>query len=305
MNKLPDFEALAAFAKVAELRSFAAAAEALGVSKGTVSKAIQRLEQRLGTTLLHRSSRRFALTECGRSLSVRAAQILAAAEAAEADALENTVTPKGLVRLAVPMSFGLTYVAPALTEFLRAHPDVSIDLHLSDEIVDLVGQGIDCALRIAALPDSSMLARKLRPVERYVVAAPSYIASRGRPAHPSELAKHACLCYANLPTPQLWRFRNDAGDEVSVRPSGPLRVNNADAYHDALCAGLGVAVQPDFLAWRDLAEGRLERVLDGWRLPQIALHLVTPASAPRPMRVAVLIDFLTRRFSRAPWEAAD
>jgi DNA-binding transcriptional LysR family regulator len=203
------------------------------------------------------------------------------------------------------MSFGVAYVAPALAEFLQAYPELSVDLHLGDEIVDLVGQGFDCALRIAALADSALLARKLRPVARQVVASPGYVARRGRPLHPRDLESHACLCYANLPTPELWRFRNAAGDEVAVRPTGPLRANNADALSQALVSGLGIAVQPDFLVWRDIADGRLEPLLQDWSLPPIALHLVTPASAPRPTRVNVLMDFLARRFSRQPWEAEE
>ncbi|MDQ1153821.1 LysR family transcriptional regulator [Brevundimonas sp. SORGH_AS_0993] len=301
MSRLPDLEALAIFAKVAETQSFSGAADQLALSKATVSKAVTRLEQQLQTTLLHRTSRRFALTDAGRSLSARAAQMLAEAEGAVSEALDMSVTPRGLVRLAAPMSFGMAYVAPALPPFLATHPDVSIDLHLSDEMIDLVGGGFDCALRIAALADSSLTARKLRPVNRLLVASPAYLAQRGRPTHPDDLNRHACLCYAYMPTPDVWRFSNAAGEEVVVRPRGPLRANNSDALTASLCAGLGLFPQPDFIAWKDVAEGRLETVMTDWRLPPIALHLVAPSSGPRPARVTALTDHLAKTFSSPLW----
>ncbi|WP_447909658.1 LysR family transcriptional regulator [Brevundimonas bullata] len=301
MSKLPDLEAMAIFAKVAETQSFSGAADALALSKATVSKAVSRLELRLGTTLLHRTSRRFSLTDSGRSLAARAAQIVAEAEAAEAEALDQSVTPRGLVRLAAPMSFGMAYVAPALPEFLATHPDVSVDLHLSDATVDLVGEGFDCAIRIASLPDSSLTARRLRPVRRHLVASPDYLEQRGRPAHPDDLARHACLGYAYLSSGETWRLVHDSGEEVVVRPAGPLRANNADALTAALCAGLGIAVQPDFIYWRDVAEGRLETLMTDWAPPPISIHLVAPGGGPRPARVTALMDYLARRFSAPLW----
>jgi len=301
MSKLPDLEGMAIFAKVAETQSFSGAATALHLSKATVSKAVSRLESRLQTTLLHRTSRRFALTDSGRSLAARAAQMVQEAEAAEGEALDQSVTPRGLVRLAAPMSFGMAYVAPALPEFLATHPDVSVDLHLSDEVIDLVGGGFDCALRIAALADSSLTARRLRPIRRHLVAAPLYLAQRGRPAHPEDLIRHACLGYAYLPTAETWRLVHADGREVVVRPVGPLRANNADALTASLCAGLGVAPQPDFIYWREVDEGRLETVMTDWTLPPISLHLVAPGGGPRPARVAALMTFLTQKFSGPLW----
>jgi DNA-binding transcriptional LysR family regulator len=303
MPSLPDLEAWAVFAKVAEAGSFARAAVDLGLSKATISKAVARLEKRLGERLFHRTSRRLSLTETGRVLSVRAAQILADAEAVEAEALAQSATPRGRVRMAAPMSFGLEHVAPALADFFPAYPEISIDLHLADQAVDLVGGGFDLALRIAALSDSSMIARRLCQVRRLLVGAPGYFAGSGRPSHPSELSAHACLGYTYLPSGDNWRFVGLAGEEHSIAVTGPLRANNADALMPSLRAGIGIAVQPEFVVWRDLRAGRLEAVMNDWSAPPIALNVVTPRGGPRPPKVAALIEFLVRRFSEraAPW----
>jgi DNA-binding transcriptional LysR family regulator len=304
MPQLPDLEAWAIFAKVAEAGSFAGAAAELDLSKATVSKAISRLEGRLGERLFYRTSRRLSLTETGRVLSVRAARILADAEAVEAEGLAQSATPRGRVRMAAPMSFGVEHVAPALPDFFRAYPEISIDLHLSDQTVELVGGGFDVALRIAALSDSSMVARRLCRVRRPLVGAPGYFASRERPLHPRDLLAHACLGYSYLPSGDNWQFIGPSGEEQAIAVTGPLRANNADALMPSLLAGMGLAVQPEFVVWRDLRAGRLEAVMGEWSAPPIALNIVMPPGGPRPSKVTALIEFLIRRFSEraAPWE---
>jgi DNA-binding transcriptional LysR family regulator len=299
MAKLPDFEGLAIFAKVVELRSFAAAAAELALSKATVSKAVTRLEQRLGARLFNRTSRRLALTDAGQKLSARATRLLLDGEAAENEALAQSVAPRGLVRLAVPMTFGVKAVAPILPEFLAAYPDVSIDLHLGDAMVDLIGEGFDAGLRIASLPDSSLIARRLSAMPRYTVASPAYLKRHGRPSHPMHLAQHKCLGYAYLSTPDIWHYTNAAGEQASVRPAGPLRVNNGEALMPALLAGLGIADLPDFIVGDAIASGEVEVILKGWKQAEGAIHLVTPSGGPRPARVEALADFLTKHFSRA------
>lgn len=298
MPKLPDFEALAIFAKVVELRSFAGAASALALSKATVSKAVGRLEARLGARLFNRTSRRLALTDAGQKLAERATRLLADGEAAESEALAQSATPRGLVRLAVPMTFGVKVIAPLLAEFMTAYPDVSVDLHLADATVDLIGEGFDAGVRIATLPDSSLVARRLCAMPRYTVAAPSYLASYGRPTHPMHLARHRCLGYAYLSTPGTWHYSNAAGEQVAVRISGPLRVNNGEALLPALLAGLGIADLPDFIVGEALAAGAVEVILEGWHQREGAVHLVTPPGGPRPARVEVLAAFLADRLGR-------
>jgi DNA-binding transcriptional LysR family regulator len=300
MAKLPDFEGLAVFAKVVETRSFAGAARELSLSKATVSKAVSRLETKLGARLINRTSRRLALTDAGRHLSGRASAILAEAEAAENEALAQSTNPRGLVRLAVPMSFGLLAVAPALPGFFAKYPEVQVDLHLSDAMIDIVGEGFDAALRIASLPDSSLVARRLCPVESLLVAAPSYLKARGKPKHPMALSEHACLGYAYLTTPDTWHFTSKAGETAVVHPrGGPLRVNNGDAMLPVLRAGMGIGALPDFIVRDCLATGKLERVLPDWSLPASALHWVTPPGGPKPTRVEVLGEYLAETLSRS------
>src|SRR3981081_1526268 len=298
MPKLPDFEGLAIFAKVVELRSFAAAASELVLSKATVSKAVTRLEERLGARLFNGPSRRRALTDAGQKRAERATRLLADGEAAENEALAQSVAPRGLVRLAVPMTFGVKAVAPLLPEFLERYPEVSIDLHLSDATVDLIGEGFCAGLWIPRLPDSSLIARRLCAMPRYTVAAPSYLKRYGRPTHPMHLAQHKCFGYTYLSTAGVWHYTTAAGDEASVRPAGQLRVNNGEALLPSVLAGLGIADLPDFIVGDAIGSGEVEVILKGWKQPEGAVHLVTPPGGPRPARVEVLAEFLTRHCAK-------
>jgi len=297
MSKLPDLEGLAIFAKVAEARSFAGAAADMKLSKATVSKAVSRLEGKLKTRLFNRTSRRIALTDAGQQLAGRAAHILAEGEAVEDAALTQATAVRGLVRLAAPMSFGLLHVAPLLPEFLATYPEVSVDLHLSDAMVDLIGEGFDATIRIAVLPDSSLVARRLCEMPLYLVGSPTYLNKHGRPKHPLHLAQHRCIGYSYTMTAEIWRFTKGS-KSASVRPSGPLRVNNGDAMMPALIAGTGLGILPEFILRDALAAGRLERLLPDWSLPSGAVYWVTPPRGPRPKRVEVLANFLVERLAR-------
>jgi DNA-binding transcriptional LysR family regulator len=301
MTKLPDFEGLAMFAKVAEERSYAGAARSLDVSVATVSRAVSRLEDRLGGRLFNRSSRRLALTDFGRGLADRAARFYAEAEEIEHVALDTAMRPRGLIRLSAPMAFGTRWVAPILPDFFRLYPDIRIDLHLSDEKVDLIGDGFDAALRIAVLEDSSLVAKRLAPVRRFIVATPAYLARQGRPSHPGDLAAHPCLGYAYRARRDVWRFTNSAGDNATVTPAGPLRVTNVEALIPTLLAGLAIAELPEFIAADLLRTGAVEALLPDWSMALGGLYFVTPTARARSAKVEALSEFLTERLSRPGW----
>jgi len=301
MNRLPDLEAWAIFAKVAETGSFARAAAELAISQPTVSKALTRLETRLKTTLFHRTSRRMSLTASGQASLERAARILSEGEAVEAEVTEQSKTLHGPIRIAAPMSFGVSHLAPALPAFMAMHPDVAPDLHFSDELIDMVAGGFDVALRISTLPDSSLLARRLCTVRLLLVGAPSYFELHGRPTHPRDLATHRALRYVHSRVGEAWHFQHAQQGEFSQVVPANLRVNNAEALVPALHAGLGLALQPEFLAWQDLKSGVLHTALDEWQVAPIALHIVTPPGRARPARVQALIEFLANHFALAPW----
>ncbi|ARU04432.1 LysR family transcriptional regulator [Comamonas serinivorans] len=301
MKNMPDLEAWATFAKVAETGSFARTAAEFGVSQATVSKAINRLEARMKASLFHRTSRRMTLTEGGRAALARATHILDEGLALEAEVTEQSASLRGLVRVAAPMSFGVAHVAPLLPAFMRAHPEVQLDLHFDDAQVDVVAEGFDVVLRIARLEDSSLLARQLCHVPIQIVGSPAYFARHGTPRHPSDLAQLHALSYAYARSGASWRFRHATQGEFVQVMQTPLRVNNAEALTPALLAGLGVALQPAFLAWQHLQTGELVAVLPEWEPPPISLHIVTPPGRGRPARVQALIRYLADSFVKQPW----
>ena len=305
MSRLPDLEGLAMFAKVAEERSFAAAARTMGVSVATVSRSVGRFEERLGGRLFNRTTRRFALTDFGHRLAEAASRILSEATEVEDFARATSSKPRGLVKLTAPQSFGAHWVAPILPAFFRQYPDVTIDLHLTDVHVDIIGEGFDVALRSAVKTvDSSLVARLIVPIRRFVVASPAYITRYGRPRHPQDLRAHQCVTYANKPMGDVWRLTNqESGEECMIKPTGPLRGTCIDAVLPTVLDGLGITELPEFVATQYFREKQLEPLLVDWRLPEAGLYFVTPSARARPAKVSVLADFFIAKLRDAPWRA--
>jgi DNA-binding transcriptional LysR family regulator len=285
--------AMRVFQKVAELGSFSAAADQLGVSKSAVSKTVRGLEDHLGAKLVHRTTRRLSLTDTGARYVAQAARLLADLAEIEAEAASERATPRGRLRVNAPMSFGLGHVAPLVASLLRAHPELEIDLTLNDRVVDLVDEGYDVAIRIGELPDSSLIARRLGASELVLVAGAGYLAGAPALATAADLAAHRCLIYAYGRWREEWRLL-ERGRPVSVRVRGPLRANNGEALAAAAIDGLGVALLPDFIAAPALADGRLVRVLPAVSGGVLPIHALYPPNQHPLAKLRAFLDHLRR-----------
>ncbi|KGM35195.1 LysR family transcriptional regulator [Inquilinus limosus] len=287
---------MAVFVRAVEAGSFAAAAEALGLSAPMVGKHVRFLEDRLGARLLARTTRRQSLTEVGRAFYERCRNVLAEAEAAEALAEDLRAVPRGRLRVNAPVTFGAHELMPMVAGYLRAHPEVSLELTLSDRIVDLVEEGYEAVIRIAPLPDSSLIARRLRPYRLVACAAPAYLAERGTPARPEDLAGHECLGFAHWEPRDLWQFTDADGREHAVRVTGRASVNSGQALRSAALEGLGIILQPDGLLQDDIAAGRLVQVLPGYQAPSRPMHILfAPDRRPTP-KLRSFIDAVVEAF---------
>lgn len=300
MDILPG---MAVFAEVVEAKSFTGAARRLGMSKAAVSKQISRLEERLGARLLNRTTRKLSLTEVGAAFYERCARIVAEAEEAELAVTRLHETPRGTLRVDVPVDFGIQYLTPLLPAFMLANPELKVDISFNDRFVDLVDEGFDLAIRIGQLPDSSLIARKLAETRAVICAAPEYWDRYGRPLHPSELEHHNCFAYSYLATGSEWRLAGREG-EISVRVSGTLRANNGNALRQAAAAGLGVVATPVFMACDDLRAGRLEPVLRDYEAQRRGIYAVYPHNRHLSAKVRAFVDYLAEALNPAPWEDA-
>lgn len=284
---------LAVFARVVTAGSFTAAARDLGISKSAASRSVSRLEDRLGTRLLNRTTRQLAVTEAGREIHGRAVRMVAEAEAAELAAARLAEGPRGTLRVNGPVIFGERYLAPLLPGFLEQHPDVRIELSLTDQFVDVVDEGWDVAVRIAALADSSLVARKLAPAQGAIVASPAYLERRGVPRTPADLAAHDCIRYSLMSAQMEWRFVDADGKPVAVPIEGRLESDHGGSILQAVIGGAGIAMLPLFICGEALREGRVVSLLEDW-LPESrsAIWAVYPHSRHVSPKVRAFVDFL-------------
>ncbi len=301
MPHLPDFEAWAVFAKVAETGSFSQAAKALGLANTTVSKIITRLEERHQTTLFHRTTRQLALTESGRLCLARATRILENGSAVEEEILEQAAVPRGLIRMACTTAFGTSALAPVLPEFLKLYPEIDIDLQLIDGKIDMISDGFDLSIRVGHVSEPSLRISKLFSFRLPVVGSPAFFENHGRPAHPDELGRFPALIYSHVAGTEDWQFHHATLGQCTVHIDPRIRVNNALAAIPMLLGGVALALQPEVFIWRELCDGRLIEVLTDWHAGPVPVNLLSPPGRGRPARVRVLVDFLRAHFAGQPW----
>lgn len=291
----PSTRALEMFDAVAETGSFRAAAERLEVSPSAVSKAISELETRLGARLIARSTRKLALTEAGSAYHASVSSALATLDEGAETVNAVTAAPRGVLRLAMPVTFGHMYIAPLLPAFAAEYPDVRLDVAVTDAFVDVVGDGFDVVIRGAAtLPDSSLIARKIMETPTVVCASPSYIEVHGAPRHPDELTEHACLVATATPSIAEWVFDLD-GAAYSVPITGPMRSTSLIVAREGALAGLGIARVPYHFAAPELDAGRLVRLLRDFERQEAAVYAIYPAQRSMALKTRAFLDFLVAR----------
>jgi len=291
-------ESMRIFVKVVESGSFTGAAARLRVSPGMASEHAKALEERLGTRLLNRTTRKLSLTETGRAYYERSTRILADLDEAEQAASDLQATPRGELRVNASPSFGILQLAPAISDFSAQFPEVSVDLMLSDRMVALIDEGFDLAVRCEPLPDSSLIARPIAPVRLVICAAPSYLDRHGTPRTPADLASHNCLTLTGSPHFAKWFLPGDAGDFGDVSPSGNLRSNSGGVLKHAALAGHGLVCLPTYITADELRSGRLVSVLDDYPTPTFMLRALYPSNRHLSAKVRGFVDFLAKRFGK-------
>jgi DNA-binding transcriptional LysR family regulator len=297
------FDDMTTFVAVAEAGSFTAAAERLGIAKSAVSRRVSALEQRLGAQLMRRSTRRLSLTDSGSRFYEHSLRLLADLDEVESAVAQQHGELRGRLRVALPLSFGLHHMHKPICEFSRLHPHVDFDLDLNDRRVDLVEEGVDLAIRIGRLRDSSLIARKLFDARTVVIAGTGYLQKHGRPTTPQELRDHAGLIYSNVPEPERWHYTNSDGNRDSVVVGDGMSATSGDFLCKAAAANLGVALQPTFIAHEAIRDGRVVAILEDVGWPVTPGFAVYPPTRHLSFRVRAFIDFLADYFAgTASWD---
>lgn len=289
-------DAMQLFVRVAELGSFAGAAQQLGVARSVVTRQIAGLEAHLGVKLMARSTRRLTLTSAGTAYLEKCRVILNLVEAAEIGVAEERQTPRGNIRISLPLSFGLKRLAPLLLDFSQRYPEVALDMDYSDRRVNLIEEGIDLSIRVTRRLDAGDVARRIGTSRMRVLASPDYLSLHGQPAHPAELAHHVCLGYTNAGAATTWQFVVD-GQLENFPIRSRINANNGDVLTEAAAQGLGIACQPDFIAGSFIAAGRVVEILVDYPGPELGIYAMLPSNRHIPHRVRVLMDFLAARLA--------
>lgn len=286
-----DLNELLVFTRVVQTGSFTGAAKLLGMPKSSVSRKVSELEDRVGARLLQRTTRKLGLTDAGRIYFDRSARIVAEIEETEKAVGQTQAEPRGLLRVTAPLSFSA--LAPVVTEYLRRHPDVQVDLVCTDRRTDLVEEGFDVAVRAGPLDDSSLVARRVGEARRVLAATPAYLKRRGTPKVPGDLEKHDCIVFGAGATPNVWKLRS--GDQtIEVRTTPRFTVNDPGMVAELARAGIGIAALPAFNFADDVAAGKLREVLADWSLPTAPLHVLYPTGRHLSPKVAVFVDLVAK-----------
>ncbi len=297
---MDKFAALKAFVSVAENRGFAAAARERGQSRSAVNRFVIALEDELGVQLFNRTTRQVSPTAEGAALYERATFILSALEEAERDIGASQHESTGQLRVNAPMSFGTMHLGTAVADFMSGHPNLRIELHLNDRIVDVIEEGFDLAIRIAEpREDTTLVDLRICDVGRVICASPDYLRAHDTPAHPRELKTHRCLHYGNLPSGNLWRLTGPGGN-AGVHVNNVLCSNNGEVLRDAAVEGLGITMLPAFIVGRELRAGRLVTILDDFHPPQLVLTAIYPPTRYLSAKIRLFTDFLIERFANGP-----
>jgi DNA-binding transcriptional LysR family regulator len=296
------FEEMRVFAAVVDAGSFVGASTALEMSKAAVSRHVAHLESRLGVRLLHRTTRKLSLTPEGAVFQLRCHELLDGVDEAEAQIASRSGEASGLLRINVPVSFGLLHLAPLWAQFMTLHPKVTLDVTLADRVVDLVEEGFDLAVRIARLPNSSLVSRLLTSTRLVLCASPAYLERRGHPAHPSELAQHDVLAYSLFSMGDQWEFTGPGG-VVSVTVVPRMRTNSGDTCRVAALRDQGIVLQPTFLVGPDLLNGTLVEVMPAWRSVELGVYAVYPSRKFVSPKVRQMLEFLSNAFRVPVWTA--
>lgn len=294
MSVLPYIEI---FAAVVDKGSFTAAAESLGISKPVVSKQVSQLESQLGVQLLHRTTRRLHLTEAGEIFARYAQNIVEESQEAEQSVLPLQSEPTGKLRITAPESLAISILPNALFEFQKLYPKIELDIHISGSFVDLIEAGIDIALRVGSMEDSSLKARRLMPCDFHVCASPEYWKKKGKPIHPNDLKTHNCLVYSQSLKADTWTFNGDNSEDLSVKVKGNLKSGAGNIILDAGLKGLGVFIGPTYMVEQSLMNGDFEQVLEEYAVSSTGLFAVYPYSKMVSRKVRAFIDYLSESWS--------